>query len=151
MKKIYLLLMLCVFSCVTWSCSDDDDKDVIRIPVKDLPSRAQSFISDFFGEDEVIKVTKETSPGASSYDVLFASGLEIDFDADGNWTDVDAPRGKVLPAGIVPLEIEEQLPDLSTTTGVNEISRDIYGYELELINGQELAFDTTYKFLGFLD
>lgn len=51
----------------------------------------------------------------------------------------------------MPLEIEEQLPDLSTTTGVNEISRDIYGYELELINGQELAFDTTYKFLGFLD
>lgn len=151
MKKFYLLLILCVFSCVTWSCSDDDDKDDIRIPVKDLPSKAQSFISDFFAEDQVVKVTKETSLGKSSYDVVFASGLEIDFDADGNWTDVDAPYGKSLPAGIVPAEIEEQLPTLTTTTAVNEISRDLYGYELELINGQELAFDTTYKFLGFID
>lgn len=151
MKKFYFLLIISLFACVTWSCSDDDDDKDLLIPAKDLPGMAQNFINDFFPTDEVVKVTKEVSTSKSTFDVLFQSGLEIEFDASGNWIDVDAPRGKALPSGIVPVEIETQLPTLTTVTGVNEISRDIYGYELEMVNGQELAFDTAYKFIGFLD
>lgn len=106
MKKFCLLLMVCLFSCVAWSCSDNDDDKDSPISLSDLPPAARSFISKFTPNDEVVRVTKESTLSSLQYDVRFRSGLEVEFDAAGNWTDVDAPKGQAIPTGIVPLEIE---------------------------------------------
>ncbi len=146
MKKLYLLLIVGIFACFAWSCSDDDDND-ITVPESELPMAAKSFISEFYPAEKVVKVKKENSNGVISYDVAFASGLDIDFDAAGQWTDVDAPKGQTLPLGIVPDQIMEYITETFPTLGVNEISRDKFGYEVELVNGRDLYFDTNFNFI----
>lgn len=148
MKKIYLFLMLCVFGCLAWSCSDDDDNDV-TLSVSSLPAPAQQFISQFYPADKVARVTKEikNSHLNSEYEVLFVSGQEVEFDAAGQWTDVDAPKGQTVPSGIVP-SIDEYVGLNYDGIGINEISREANGYEVELVNGIELLFDANGQFIG---
>lgn len=147
MKKLYLLLIVGLFACVAWSCSDDDDDKDFNVPESELPVAAKAFISEFYPADKIVKVTKEYSNGAISYDVKFASGLDIDFDAAGQWTDVDAPKGQTLPLGIVPDQIMDYITQTFPTLGVNEISRDKFGYEVELVNGRDLYFDSNFNFI----
>ncbi|MDE7475259.1 MAG: PepSY-like domain-containing protein [Duncaniella sp.] len=148
MKKIYLFLMVCIFGCLAWSCSDDDDND-ITISVSSLPTPAQQFISQFYPADKVARVTKEVknSPLNSEYEVRFVSGQEVEFDAAGQWTDVDAPKGQTVPTGIVPA-IDEYVGLNYDGKGINEISRDARGYEDELVDGTELLFDANGQFIG---
>lgn len=148
MKKLYLLLMLCVFSCVAWSCSDNDDDKDTPISLADLPNAARTFISKFVPDDEVVRVVKEVSASNVQYDVRFRSGLEIEFDAAGNWTDVDAPKGQTVPTGIVPVEIQKYIDTNYNAIGVNEISVDARGnYEVELLSGVDLLFDADGNFI----
>lgn len=148
MKKLYLLLMLCVFSCVAWSCSDNDDDKDTPISLSDLPTAARTFISKFVPDDEVVRVVKEVSASNVQYDVRFRSGLEIEFDGAGNWTDVDAPNGQTVPTGIVPAEIQKYIDTNYNAIGVNEISIDARGnYEVELLSGIDLLFDSDGNFI----
>ncbi|MBD5301066.1 MAG: hypothetical protein HDS17_06325 [Bacteroides sp.] len=148
MKKIYLFLMVCIFGCLAWSCSDDDDND-ITISVSSLPTPAQQFISQFYPADKVARVTKDVknSPLNSEYEVRFVSGQEVEFDAAGQWIDVDAPKGQTVPTGIVPA-IDEYVGLNYDGKGINEISRDARGYEVELVDGTELLFDANGQFIG---
>lgn len=147
MKKFYLLLIVCIFSCVAWSCSDDDDDKNTPITVSDLPMAARSFITKFVPNDEVVRVVKETTTNNTEYDVKFRSGLEVEFDAAGNWIDVDAPKGQAIPTGIVPIEIQSYIDTNYNAAAVNEISVNRLGYEVELVNGLDLYFDPEYKFI----
>lgn len=68
----------------------------------------------------------------------------------GNISDtlsVDAPYGQTVPAGIVPPTIAAYVADNYSVTGINEISRDNRGYEVELNTGVELIFDRDGKFV----
>ncbi|MCM1355618.1 MAG: PepSY-like domain-containing protein [Staphylococcus sp.] len=146
MKKIYLLMMVCLVACLTWSCSDDD-KDEVVINEANLPQAAQTFIKQFYPNDKVARVTKDTEHANSEYEVKFVSGQEVEFDAAGQWTDVSAPRGMAVPTGIVP-EINIYVGLHYDGAGINEISRDQRGYEVELINGLELLFNPDLTFAG---
>lgn len=150
MKKLFLFLTVCVFACMAWSCSDNDDDKDTPISVSDLPTPAKNFISQFYPSDNVVKVTKEVDKANSTYEVTFKSGQEVEFDAAGQWTDVDAPAGQVVPTGIVP-EIDEYIGLNLGGTGINEISRDSRGYEVELVNGKELLFTLDFVFIGYGD
>lgn len=149
MKKIYLFLMVCVFGCLAWSCSDDDDDNDVTISFSSLPTPAQQFISQFYPSDKIALITKEVKNSHlnSEYEVRFVSGQEVEFDAVGLWTDVDAPKGQTVPTGIVPA-IDEYVGLNYDGAGINEISRDSRGYEVELVNGIELLFDANGQFLG---
>lgn len=141
--------MLCVFGCMAWSCGDDDDDKNTPISENDLPSAAKSFINQFYPGVKINRVTKESSyhNSNSEYEVVFANGQEVEFDTAGNWTDVDAPKGQVIPTGIVPT-IESYVSTNYNGSGINEISREYRGYEVELPNGVELLFDLDQKFIG---
>ena len=149
MKKFFLFLTVCVFACMAWSCSDDDDKDT-PISVNDLPVAAKNFISQFYSSDQVVIVTKEVDKANSSYEVKFKSGQEVEFDAAGAWTDVDAPTGKTIPTGIVP-EIDQYVEQNFQSVGINEISRYSRDYEVDLLNGRELLFTLDFVFVGYGD
>lgn len=127
------------------SCSDDNDDKVIS--ANELPQAAQTFISTYFPTDKVTKVEKDTEHSLATYDVHFASGYEVEFDVEGNWVDVDAPRNKVIPEGIAPVAIAEYVTANYPQSGINEISRHLTGYETELINGEDLHFDLQGNFL----
>ena len=92
------------------ACSDDKDEPV---QMTELPQIAQNFLSTYFGKDKIVSA---------------------------EWPDVDAPYGKVIPSGIVPEVIANYIEVQCPGVGINEISRDSLGYEVELANGTELRF-----------
>lgn len=146
MKKTLSLLFIAMFAALTWSCSDDDDESPIS--ADQLPANAKNFIQTYFGGDKISKVEKEGSNAYAAYDVRFASGYEVEFNAAGEWVDVDAPVGQTIPSGIAPLAIESYVSTNYPTSGINEISLEINGYDVELVNGLDLVFDLEGNFRG---
>ncbi len=147
MKKFFILTLLTIFA-VTFatSCSDDDDDKTI--PGVELPGTAKNFIASYFPGDEIIKVERKGDNAGTKYDVKFRSGMEVEFDAIGEWIDVDAPKGRTIPAGIAPQTITEFIEANYPGSGINEISRDYRGYEVELLNGLDLRFNPEGFFIG---
>ncbi|MDE6116482.1 MAG: PepSY-like domain-containing protein [Duncaniella sp.] len=150
MKKTISILFVALLAALTWSCSSDDDKD-IPISADQLPANAKNFISMYFPQDKIVKVERDGSHPYADYDVRFQSGFEVEFNASGDWVDVDAPMGQTIPAGIAPGAIENYVSLNYPTSGINEISAEINGYEVELVNGLDLLFDLQGNFVGIGD
>ena len=98
MKKILSLLVLAIVAVqFSWAA------DVITKDMNQLPLPARNFINRHFTKPEVshIKIDKEMLE-ATKYEVLLTDGTEIEFDSKGNWEEVSARKGQVIPASIVP-------------------------------------------------
>ena len=68
----------------------------------ELPKAAQTFITKYFGKDQIKKVEKDNGRRGVEYDVDFVSGAEVEFMSEGNWKEVKAARGTAVPTAIVP-------------------------------------------------
>lgn len=145
-RFIFLMLVSLVITMPAWSCSDDDDKDEI-VSYDRLPGDAKNFILTYYPGAQIAGVIMDKNHGRTTYEVSLYNGHELEFDAEGQWTDVDAPYGQTVPAGIVPPAIAAYVADNYSVTGINEISRDNRGYEVELNTGVELIFDRDGKFV----
>ena len=151
MKKFFSLIFISLMAMMVWSCADNDDKD-IPITFDQLPKPAQIFISQYYPSDKVVSIEREGKNDRTSYDVRLSSGHEVEFDAAGEWTDVDAPAQQYVPEGIVPQPIAEYVTTNFPAFGINEISKERNGdYEIELTNGLDLRFDQYGVFIGHLD
>lgn len=113
-----------------------------------LPDKARSFISEYFSERNVATVKKEQFP--TEYEVVFEDGTKTEFDADGEWMEVDC-RNEAVPSVIVPQQIRELVADKYPYQKIVGISRDRRGYDIELSNGFELGFDRKYRLVDFDD
>ncbi len=150
MKKTIMLLFVSLMAMMAWSCKDDDDKDV-PMSYDMLPKPAQEFISTYFPSDKAVKVVRDDEHAGTVYEVLLATGNEIEFDAAGQWVDVSAPPQNSVPQGIVPTPIWLYVEANFPAYYINEITRNAPGYEIELTNGLELQFDQDGIFIGHLD
>ena len=79
---------------------------------------------------------------ATKYEVLLTDGTEIEFDSKGNWEEVSARKGQVIPASIVPNFAVDFAAE-----GVTKVERDRKGYEVELSTGVSFKFDKKGKFV----
>lgn len=148
MKKIYSIMGLAVALAAAigmTSCSDDNDDQ--QITVSDLPEQAQTFVSTYFPTEKISRVEKDADHSLGVYEVVFSNGYEVEFDAEGKWVDVDAPRNKEIPTGIAPVEIANYVVTYYPESGINELTRSLTGYEAELLNGEDLHFDLQGNFL----
>lgn len=135
LKKFLLTFVVILTTIVSgWSCSDDDKDEPIQY--NKLPVAAQTFISTYFPAQKAARVEKDKN----SYDVYLDNGTNVEFDLEGNWTDVDAPAGIAVPWSIVPEAIKTFINEKYPQQGVSEISRDSTGYDVELTGGTELEF-----------
>lgn len=144
--KCSIIATLAFGAIAITGCSDDND-DVV-VSADQLPQTAQQFVKQYFGGDRIRKVTKDTEYAGAEFEVQFASGTEVEFDHSGQWVDVDAPKGKSIPGGIAPAETEKYISSYYPGAGINEISRGVYGYEVELTTGHELIFAYDGSFLS---
>ena len=143
MKKLYRILpmlLVAVLSIALWSCSDDDEP----VPITKLPSSSQTFLNTYFDNVDIISVTKDKD----DYEVLLSNGYSVEFNTSGEWTDVDAPVGKTVPAGFYPAAIDTYISSAYSGSGINEISRIDRGYEVELLNGTDLYFSADGTYIG---
>lgn len=145
MKKILKFLPLFLMAVLTLgitSCSDDKDEPVSPT---DLPIKAKEFISTYFPSANIVRSIKD----GHEYEATLSDGTRIDFDKKGEWQDVDAPLGMTIPSGFYPQAIDENVAQVSPEAGINEISKEKYGYEVELVSGVDMRFDHDGAFLGF--
>ena len=143
LKFLPLLLVTVLLGAMAAAC-DDDDKVISE---NELPGSARTFVSTYFAPAKVDTVYKD----GSEYEVILSDGVKIDFNKSGEWTDVDAPLNKELPTGFYPETIDTYLLANMDGAGINEISKERYGYDVELVNGIDLRFDSQGKFLRYDD
>lgn len=140
--KFMPLLLIAVFGVTVWSCSDDDKDEALAVNM--LPDQAKEFVAQYFPDAAIIAAKTD----GNEYDVLLSNGTKIDFDKTGEWQDVDAPRGAVLPAGFYPSAIDDYVAANYQGSGINEISKETRGYDVELTSGVDLVFDTAGQFVS---
>lgn len=144
MKKFLSLLVLAIVA-VQFSFA----ADVITKDMNQLPLPARNFINRHFTNPQVahIKIEKERME-PTKYEVVLMDGSEIDFDSKGNWEEVSAKKGQVVPVTIVPGFAVDYLKTHNfTNEGVTKVERDRKGYEIELSTGLSFKFDKKGKFI----
>ena len=145
MKKLFKLLpffFMAVLGSVMLSCSDDDDDP---IPADELPVAAKTFLNTYYPSIKIVSTTKDKN----EYDVVLANGHSVDFTKDGEWKDVEAPVGQTIPSGFYPAEIDTYIASSAGGAVINEIQKTARGYEVELVTGADLLFDSDGVFLQY--
>jgi hypothetical protein len=143
-KNFWIILTGLLFFQV--ACADND---VVTKDLRKLPVKAKEFIEACFSNETVsyIKIDKEIL--TSSYEVVFTSGVEIDFNNDGDWKEIDC-RPLPVPEDIIPGVMLDYVGQNFPEASVVKIKRK-KRYELKLSNELELEFDKNGKFLKMDD
>lgn len=144
MKKLLALLPLLLLSVVGFTavgCSDDDKDEIINF--EQLPAQAKTFVKTYYPSVNILRTEKDKN----EYEVTLADGSRIDFNHAGEWTDVDAVAGKTIPSGFYPAEIDAYVSLQYNGVGINEISKEAAGYEVDLVNGVDLHFNAKGDFV----
>ncbi|ERJ60987.1 MAG: PepSY-like domain-containing protein [Sphingobacterium sp.] len=145
MKKLILkltLLMAVAFAVV--SCDKEE-----TIEVDNLPTAANTFLNDHFKEAKILSVTREKEPlSGTEYQVLLNNRIEVKFDKNGNWTEVEALDNTVaIPTSFVLAPIVGYVKENYPKDGINSIDKEKHGFDVELTNALDLEFDATGKFI----
>ncbi|MDR2913765.1 MAG: PepSY-like domain-containing protein [Tannerella sp.] len=123
-----------------------------------LPEKAQTFLNTYFADDAVVSREKDND---GDYEVILASGIEIDFDSQGIWDNVDGKlengQYKILPETFLTTELPAGIIAFIKTNYLNneivEVDKEfknnvLVGYEVDLSSGVELDFDTNGNLTG---
>jgi predicted nucleotide-binding protein (sugar kinase/HSP70/actin superfamily) len=81
---------------------------------------------------------------------MFADGVKIEFNGDGEWKDVDCKFGAV-PAAIIPKKIASYVAKNYPDAKIIKIDRDRRDYEVSLSNRLELTFDMKFNLVEIDD
>lgn len=131
------LLLVCVLSSAY---------DGHPVTEKQLPASAKSFISKNFPGQKIISVEKEFK----EYEVILSNGTKIEFKTNGTWDKVKTPAGSV-PQALIPAAIAKYVKANFPDCTINKISKERYGYEVELSNDLDLKFNPEGVLLQFDD
>lgn len=149
MKKIFLSTVLVLtFAFATVSCSSDDNNSSDRIiNYSELPTEAKAFTETYFSGSEIMRVEKDVNSIDEYYEVKFVGGMEVDFTQSGIWTNVDGNK-KSIPTGFILTPIVEYVTTNYSATSIESIEKQVYGFDVDLVNNVELRFDLEGNFLG---
>ena len=147
MKKVLSILVL-VLATVQMAFAGD----VITRDAKQLPLTARNFINQYFTKPQISHIKIETGIlGSKSYEVLLTDHrTEIDFDSNGNWTDVDCKKAAV-PAALIPASVKEYVKMNFPQEIITKIERGRSGVEVELANDYSLKFNKKGQFVSMDD
>lgn len=114
-----------------------------------LPEAAQRFIGQHFKEASISKIEGKAAPSkdGTMYESKLSEGTEIDFDQDGNWTEISTEGTVAIPLAVLPQAIQDYLNANYNGLAVTSADKEPSGYELELANDTELYFDANGKFV----
>ena len=147
MRKIMILATaLLITSGVAFAANDDDRP----IRYDELPAAAKSFIADNFAKEKVSHTTLDAGIINDEYKVVFQSGTKLEFDAEGNWTELDC-RYAAVPNHLVPTEIADYVKSNYPSSKITELKREHGEWEAKITGGIELTFDDSFKLVDIDD
>jgi len=119
----------------------------ILITKDELPKVAQKFISNNFSNHTLDYIVKKVKLTTSEYKVKFRDGLEIKFDAQGDWKEVDGEE-TAIPTSFIPQKIIDYVAEKFPNTPITKIEKEKSGrIEIELSNDVEIEFNSNGEFL----
>lgn len=142
MKKLLFSLLIGA-ALYTTACADS--QPVVK-QTSDLPAAAQTFLKKHFSTLTINQVTLERKFAGKKYEVKLAGGGEVEFDKDGNWTQIDCQRNAV-PESAVPGKILQYVKQNYPNYFISSIDKDDGGYDVE-IRDKSLEHDIDLKFNG---
>lgn len=119
------------------------------IDEKALPKNTRAFIAEHFSKDKISIATEERDGLGKDYKVILTSGVKIEFDKNGNWTDVECKRNREVPTAIIPVKVAQYVKKRFPSNIIIQIERDKRGVEVELNNGVELKFNNNGELIKF--
>lgn len=140
MKKAFIVIVA-ILGCVIAAQAKDR-----VLPQNQIPAQITSFVKKHFPGDKISVVTEDKEWLSSEYKAMLSSGATIEFDGKFIWTEVDCNRERV-PASIVPPEIADYLAKHFQGKFPVKIDRDKRKWEVEIDNGTELTFDTSFRLI----
>ena len=87
---------------------------------------------------------------SNEYDVIFTSGVKLEFKGDGEWENIKCRQGEV-PAKLVPAQIADFVAKKYSAAKIIELKREHNEWEVKLNNGLELTFDKQFKLIDIDD
>ncbi|MCQ2285868.1 MAG: PepSY-like domain-containing protein [Bacteroidales bacterium] len=137
MKKIILILTCIFIFSLTAFCDNER-------PIKkgDLPQNAQTFISQHFKKEILAYCLAE----GKEFKVYFSNGNKVEFDKNGEWTEVKCKVGNV-PSDIVPDAIKNHIKSTFGNQKIVKIEKNKNGYDVELTNDLDILFDCSGQFI----
>lgn len=133
MKKSLILGVLALLAVLS--------AEAAEITLKQLPSKAQNFIHEYFAKDQIRKIHSRHHRHGNTYNVLFTDGSKINFDATGQWTKIKL-RNDSIPVEIIPEYITTYVWDAYPNVMILCIESEGEGHEVELSDGTELTFNS---------
>lgn len=145
MKRIFTFLVL-TLSLASAAMAGDR-----HISFGQLPDAAKSFINTNFSEETVALATKDFGFSGTSYDVRFVSGLKIEFNGKGEWTEMESGRS-VLSEKFIPEQIKKYVSGRWSGAKYRKIDKKkAGGFEVKLTNGLEIEFDRNFNVVDIDD
>ena len=145
MKKA-LLILITLFNA--FALHAEDAHRIITF--EELPIKAQKFVTTYFSSQTIRFVRMEIEVTKTEYTVRFENGMEIEFNSNGDWEEVES-HSECLPSGFLSEMILNFLNKNHPNYCLNEIARDRHKIEVELANGLEIVFNKSGEFLRYDD
>lgn len=149
MKRLFakcVALLVCTFAvCLCVKGSNDK-----VITLSKLPAAAQQIVKKDFAGKNVALVKMESGVFGKSYDVIFSTGDNIEFDRNGNWTEINCKSSQV-PARLVPSVIRNYVKRNYHNVTIKSIEKDRDKYEVKLSNRLEITFNKNFKVIDIDD
>lgn len=149
MKRIIQSAVVALVCLVAFSVSALADNDK-PINVNQLPATAQQIIKKHFSAKKVALAKVESGLFEKSYDVVFNNGEKVEFDRNGNWTEINCNMSSV-PAGLVPAKITSYVKSTYPGTKILQIEKDDNRYEVKLSNRLEVTFNKNFQVVDIDD
>ncbi|MFA4870810.1 MAG: PepSY-like domain-containing protein [Pedobacter sp.] len=105
----------------------------------ELPKTAQKFISDYFKDQTPDYIIVDKKYFSTDYKLQFADGTEIEFDGEGNWTEVDGNKN-IIPTGYLQKNILNYVNEKFPNAKIIQVEKGKFKQEVKLSNGLELEF-----------
>ncbi|UIR54726.1 PepSY-like domain-containing protein [Sphingobacterium sp. SRCM116780] len=151
MKKL-ILICTALFAIVFMTLSCDDKDNDYQVPSSSLPVPASSFLDTHFKGIHIRTVEKliPTQTNGTVYSVDLVNGIEVDFDQEGTWKEVEGDNNAAIPTSFILPSIVTYVTTNYPAIKINTIDKVISTFEIELTNDIDLLFDMEGKFIRVL-
>lgn len=125
-----------------WMLSSCDDEK--KIDFGDLPSEARSFIENYFPGADILSIVQEKEDGRKEYQVKLSNGTDMEFDEDGEWTNIECYFSP-LPTGILPANVITKVEELHPEAYINGVEKELGGYVVEVTDADGIDWDMRFN------
>lgn len=125
-----------------WMLSSCDDEK--KIDFGELPSEARSFIENYFPSADILSIVQEKEDGRKEYQVKLSDGTDMEFDEDGEWTNIECYFSP-LPTGILPANVITKVEELHPEAYINGVEKELGGYVVEVTDAGGIDWDMRFN------